>query len=139
MCAISALTVVDFCMQTLHHHNICMCICFLLSQGHASSFFGPTMGRYSSFQVHLTDDIRHIQSMDTGVLFLTKSNLKCLTRGGLIMFDYPLVSPFIPQQFVHCLHNSFTHMCMKYSNHKPNHTEKCVLRIRLPSAHGSGS
>uniref|UniRef100_W5KD87 PAN2-PAN3 deadenylation complex catalytic subunit PAN2 n=1 Tax=Astyanax mexicanus TaxID=7994 RepID=W5KD87_ASTMX len=59
-------------------------------RGHASSFFGPTMGRYSSFQVHLTDDIRHIQSMDTGVLFLTKSNLKCLTRGGLIMFDYPM-------------------------------------------------
>uniref|UniRef100_A0A3B4DAQ8 PAN2-PAN3 deadenylation complex catalytic subunit PAN2 n=1 Tax=Pygocentrus nattereri TaxID=42514 RepID=A0A3B4DAQ8_PYGNA len=59
-------------------------------RGHASSFFGPTMGRYSSFQVHLTDDIRHIQSMDTGVLFLTKSNLKCLTRGGLIIFDYPM-------------------------------------------------
>ncbi|XP_062871382.1 PAN2-PAN3 deadenylation complex catalytic subunit PAN2 [Trichomycterus rosablanca] len=59
-------------------------------RGHASSFFGPTMGRNSSFQVHLADDIRHIQSMDTGVLFLTKSNLKCLTRGGLIMFDYPM-------------------------------------------------
>uniref|UniRef100_A0A8C1S6V3 PAN2-PAN3 deadenylation complex catalytic subunit PAN2 n=1 Tax=Cyprinus carpio TaxID=7962 RepID=A0A8C1S6V3_CYPCA len=59
-------------------------------RGHASSFFGPTMGRYSSFQVHMTDDIRHIQSMDTGVLFLTKTNLKCLTRGGLIMFDYPM-------------------------------------------------
>uniref|UniRef100_A0A671SAG7 PAN2-PAN3 deadenylation complex catalytic subunit PAN2 n=1 Tax=Sinocyclocheilus anshuiensis TaxID=1608454 RepID=A0A671SAG7_9TELE len=59
-------------------------------RGHASSFFGPTMGRYSSFQVHMTDDIRHIQSMDTGVLFLTKNNLKCLTRGGLIMFDYPM-------------------------------------------------
>ncbi|XP_060794537.1 PAN2-PAN3 deadenylation complex catalytic subunit PAN2 isoform X3 [Neoarius graeffei] len=59
-------------------------------RGHASSFFGPTMGRYSSFQVHLADDIRHIQSMDTGVLFLTKSNLKCLTRGGLVMFDYPM-------------------------------------------------
>ncbi|XP_052450532.1 PAN2-PAN3 deadenylation complex catalytic subunit PAN2 isoform X2 [Carassius gibelio] len=57
-------------------------------RGHASSFFGTTMGRYSSFQVHMTDDIRHIQSMDTGVLFLTKNNLKCLTRGGLIMFDY---------------------------------------------------
>ncbi|XP_030625274.1 PAN2-PAN3 deadenylation complex catalytic subunit PAN2 [Chanos chanos] len=59
-------------------------------RGHASSFFGPTMGRYSSFQVHMTDDIRHIQSVDTGVLFLTKNNLKCLTRGGLIMFDYPM-------------------------------------------------
>ncbi|XP_048097252.1 PAN2-PAN3 deadenylation complex catalytic subunit PAN2 isoform X2 [Alosa alosa] len=59
-------------------------------RGHASSFFGPTMGRYSSFQVHLSDDVRHIQSMETGVLFLTKNNLKCVTRGGFIMFDYPM-------------------------------------------------
>ncbi|KAI1897084.1 hypothetical protein AGOR_G00079470 [Albula goreensis] len=59
-------------------------------RGHASSFFGSTMGRYSSFQVHATDDIRSIQSLETGVLFLSKSNLKCLTRGGLIMFDYPM-------------------------------------------------
>ncbi|XP_061629122.1 PAN2-PAN3 deadenylation complex catalytic subunit PAN2 isoform X2 [Phyllopteryx taeniolatus] len=59
-------------------------------RGHATSFFGPTMGRYSSFQVQATDDIRHIQSLETGVLFLSKSNLKCCTRGGLVMFDYPM-------------------------------------------------
>ncbi|KPP69646.1 PAB-dependent poly(A)-specific ribonuclease subunit PAN2-like, partial [Scleropages formosus] len=59
-------------------------------RGHASSFFGTTMGRYSSFQVHATDDVRNIQSLETGVLFLTKNNLKGLTRGGLIMFDYPM-------------------------------------------------
>ena len=47
------------------------------------------MGRYSSYQAHLTDEVRQIQSMETGVLFLTKSNLKCHTRGGLVMFDYP--------------------------------------------------
>ncbi|XP_055747889.1 PAN2-PAN3 deadenylation complex catalytic subunit PAN2-like isoform X3 [Salvelinus fontinalis] len=57
-------------------------------RGHGMSFFGPTMGRYSSFQAHSTDDIRQIQSMETGVLFLSKSNLKCQTRGGLVMFDY---------------------------------------------------
>ncbi|RVE70949.1 hypothetical protein OJAV_G00069460 [Oryzias javanicus] len=59
-------------------------------RGHATSFFGPTMGRHSSFQVHAADDIRHIQSLETGVLFLSKSNLKCFTRGGLVMFDYPM-------------------------------------------------
>lgn len=47
------------------------------------------MDRYSSFQVHAADDIRHIQSLETGVLFLSKSNLKCHTRGGLVMFEYP--------------------------------------------------
>lgn len=59
-------------------------------RGHATSFFGPTMGRYSSFQVHASDDIRHIQSLETGVLFLSKNDLKCYTRGGLVMFDYPM-------------------------------------------------
>ncbi|KAJ3586045.1 hypothetical protein NHX12_012446 [Muraenolepis orangiensis] len=59
-------------------------------RGHASSFFGPTMGRYSSFQVHPSDDIRQIHSLDTGVLFLSKTNLKCCTRGGLVMFHYPM-------------------------------------------------
>ncbi|XP_028309280.1 PAN2-PAN3 deadenylation complex catalytic subunit PAN2 [Gouania willdenowi] len=59
-------------------------------RGHVSSFFGPTMGRYSSFQVHASDDIRQIHSLETGVLFLSKTNLKCFTRGGLVMFDYPL-------------------------------------------------
>ncbi|TKS76790.1 PAB-dependent poly(A)-specific ribonuclease subunit PAN2 [Collichthys lucidus] len=59
-------------------------------RGHVTSFFGPTMGRHSSFQAHAADDIRHIQSLETGVLFLSKSNLKCHTRGGLVMFDYPM-------------------------------------------------
>uniref|UniRef100_A0A8C7QXX1 Poly(A) specific ribonuclease subunit PAN2 n=1 Tax=Oncorhynchus mykiss TaxID=8022 RepID=A0A8C7QXX1_ONCMY len=59
--------------------------------GHGMSFFGPTMGCYSSFQSHSTDDIRQIQSMETGVLFLSMSNLKCQTRGGLVMFDYLLL------------------------------------------------
>ncbi|XP_024915310.1 PAN2-PAN3 deadenylation complex catalytic subunit PAN2 isoform X2 [Cynoglossus semilaevis] len=59
-------------------------------RGHVSSFFGPTMGRFSSFQANATDDIRHIQSLETGVLFLSKSNLKCHTRGGLVVFDYAM-------------------------------------------------
>ncbi|KAF7210274.1 PAN2-PAN3 deadenylation complex catalytic subunit PAN2 isoform X1 [Nothobranchius furzeri] len=59
-------------------------------RGHVTSYFGPTMGRHSSFQVHATDDIRHIHSLETGVLFLSKCNLKCYTRGGLVMFDYPM-------------------------------------------------
>ncbi|XP_028439462.1 PAN2-PAN3 deadenylation complex catalytic subunit PAN2 isoform X1 [Perca flavescens] len=59
-------------------------------RGHVTSFFGPTMGRHSSFQAHAADDIRHIQSLETGVLFLSKCNLKCHTRGGLVMFDYPM-------------------------------------------------
>uniref|UniRef100_A0A668TAI9 USP domain-containing protein n=1 Tax=Oreochromis aureus TaxID=47969 RepID=A0A668TAI9_OREAU len=56
--------------------------------GHVQSFLGPTMAHYSSFQVHATDAIRHMQSLDTGVLFLSKCNLRCYTCGGLVMSDY---------------------------------------------------
>ncbi|KAM4796936.1 PAN2-PAN3 deadenylation complex catalytic subunit PAN2 isoform 2-T2 [Rhinophrynus dorsalis] len=56
--------------------------------GHAASFFSPALERYSSFKVHATNDIRQIQSLDNGVLFLTKNNLKLMTRGGLTIFDY---------------------------------------------------
>lgn len=62
---------------------------FFFPKGHVTSFFGPAMDRYSSFQAHAADDVRHIQSLETGVLFLSKSNLKCHTRGGLVMFEYP--------------------------------------------------
>ncbi|XP_075757995.1 PAN2-PAN3 deadenylation complex catalytic subunit PAN2 isoform X2 [Pelodiscus sinensis] len=56
--------------------------------GHATSFFGPALERYSSFQVSSSDDIRQIQSLENGILFLTKTNLKYMSRGGLIIFDY---------------------------------------------------
>ncbi|XP_036011345.1 PAN2-PAN3 deadenylation complex catalytic subunit Pan2 isoform X7 [Mus musculus] len=58
--------------------------------GHATSFFGPALERYSSFQVNGGDDIRQIQSLENGILFLTKNNLKYMARGGLIIFDYLL-------------------------------------------------
>lgn len=61
---------------------------FFPQQGHATSFFGPALERYSSFQVNGSDDIRQIQSLENGILFLTKNNLKYMARGGLIIFDY---------------------------------------------------
>lgn len=61
---------------------------FCPPQGHATSFFGPALERYSSFQVNGSDDIRQIQSLENGILFLTKNNLKYMARGGLIIFDY---------------------------------------------------
>ncbi|KAG8452456.1 hypothetical protein GDO86_004299 [Hymenochirus boettgeri] len=57
-------------------------------RGHATSFFSPALDRYSSFQVHPNNDIRQIQTLENGVIFLTKNNLKYMTRGGLIIFDY---------------------------------------------------
>ncbi|KAG8452458.1 hypothetical protein GDO86_004299 [Hymenochirus boettgeri] len=60
-------------------------------RGHATSFFSPALDRYSSFQVHPNNDIRQIQTLENGVIFLTKNNLKYMTRGGLIIFDYLLL------------------------------------------------
>lgn len=77
--------------------KICLAIesIYISPQGHATSFFSPALERYSSFQVHAANDIRQIQSMENGVGFLTKNNLKYTTRGGLIIFDYLWVISFL--------------------------------------------
>lgn len=56
--------------------------------GRVASYYGPAMERYSAFVVHPADEVRQVQSLDNGVLLLTKNNLKCFSRGGLIMCDY---------------------------------------------------
>uniref|UniRef100_A0A0L8I679 USP domain-containing protein n=1 Tax=Octopus bimaculoides TaxID=37653 RepID=A0A0L8I679_OCTBM len=56
--------------------------------GHVTSYYGAGLEKYTSFQVHSTDEIRQILSMDTGCLFLTRNNLRCSMRTGLKQFDY---------------------------------------------------
>ncbi|CAI9729366.1 PAN2-PAN3 deadenylation complex catalytic subunit Pan2-like isoform X1 [Octopus vulgaris] len=56
--------------------------------GHVTSYYGAGLEKYTSFQVHSTDEIRQILSMDTGCLYLTRNNLRCSMRTGLKQFDY---------------------------------------------------
>ncbi|CAG0884364.1 unnamed protein product [Cyprideis torosa] len=51
--------------------------------GHATSYYGPALQKYTSFQVHPIEEIRAIQPLDSVVMFLTSSSLRLQMRRGL--------------------------------------------------------
>lgn len=56
--------------------------------GHITSYYGSALQKYTSFQVHATNEIREMITVDTGILSLTCNYMRLSSRRGLTIFGH---------------------------------------------------
>ncbi|XP_076824729.1 PAN2-PAN3 deadenylation complex catalytic subunit PAN2-like isoform X2 [Clavelina lepadiformis] len=78
----------QFGSNSVHFDSSCELLWVGNQGGHITSYYGPTMQKYTSFQVHPHNPVLEILSHGERVLALTKDTLKCSLKRGVPIYTF---------------------------------------------------
>ncbi|XP_071541540.1 PAN2-PAN3 deadenylation complex catalytic subunit PAN2 isoform X1 [Panulirus ornatus] len=106
------------------------------SGGHVTSYLSTDLMKYTSFQVHVTEEIRDLRSIDPGILALTPTSLNLRTRQGIPSFTHQ--SPQLENmQCMLQLGGNFSHRLL-LGGHQSSMVEFDLTRLEQTRCHQVG-